>query len=100
MAEVVRVDVQEVVRHFQDLEDPRSPVNRLHPLESVLLIAIMAVLAGADGPTAIARWAKFKTDFLQRRLNLPHGIPTMRDGLARECVLETTTTFSFARVRD
>ena len=75
MAKVVRVDVQEVLRHFQDLEDPRSPVNRLHPLESVLVIAIMAVLAGADGPTAIARWAKFKADFLQQRLHLPHGIP-------------------------
>jgi len=76
MAKVVRVDVQEVLRHFQDLEDPRSPVNRLHPLESVLVIAIMAVLAGADGPTAIARWAKFKADFLQQRLHLPHGIPS------------------------
>jgi predicted transposase YbfD/YdcC len=75
MAEVVRVDVQEVVRHFQDLEDPRSPINRRHPLDSVLVIAIMAVLAGADGPTAIAEWAKFKADFLQQRLNLPHGIP-------------------------
>ncbi len=76
MAEVVRVDVQEVVRHFQDLEDPRSAINRRHPLDSVLVIAIMAVLAGADGPTAIARWAKFKADFLLQRLNLPHGIPS------------------------
>ncbi len=76
MAEVVRVDVQEVVRHFQDLEDPRSPINRWHPLDSVLVIAIMAVLAGAEGPTAIARWAKLKSDFLQQRLNLPHGIPS------------------------
>lgn len=75
MAEVVRVDVQEVLRHFQNLEDPRSPVNRLHPLDSVLVIAIMAVLAGADGPTAIARWAKLKADFLQQLLNLPHGVP-------------------------
>jgi predicted transposase YbfD/YdcC len=75
MAEVVRVDVQEVVRHFQDLEDPRSPINRRHPLDSVLVIAIMAVLAGAEGPTAIARWAEFKADFLLQLLNLPHGIP-------------------------
>jgi hypothetical protein len=75
MAEVVRVDVQEVLRHFQNLEDPRSPVNRRHPLDSVLVIAIMAVLAGADGPTAIAQWAKLKADFLQQLLNLPHGVP-------------------------
>ena len=38
------------VRHFQDLEDPRSSVNLLHPLDSVVVIAIMAVLAGANGP--------------------------------------------------
>lgn len=75
MAEVVRVDLQEVVRHFQDLEDPRSPVNCRHPLASVLVIALMAALAGADGPTAIARWARFKADFLKRHLDLPHGIP-------------------------
>jgi len=76
MAKGVRLDVQEVVRYFQELEDPRSSVNRRHPLESVLVIAIMAVLAGADGPTAIARWARLKADFLQQLLDLPHGIPS------------------------
>jgi predicted transposase YbfD/YdcC len=75
MAATVRMDVKEVVRHFQGLEDPRSAVNRLHPLESVLVIAIMAVLAGANGPTAIARWAKLKAQLLLKVLELPHGIP-------------------------
>ena len=55
MASSVRMDVKEVLRHFQQLEDPRSSVNLLHPLDSVVVIAIMAVLAGANGPTAIAR---------------------------------------------
>jgi hypothetical protein len=58
MAAKVRVDVEEVLRHFQELEDPRSAINILHPLGSVLVIAIMAVLAGANGPTSIAQWAK------------------------------------------
>jgi predicted transposase YbfD/YdcC len=35
----------------------------------------MAVLAGAGGPTAIARWAKLKGDVLLRVLRLPNGIP-------------------------
>jgi predicted transposase YbfD/YdcC len=69
------MSVKEVVRHFKALEDPRSPVNRLHPLESVLVIAIMAVLAGANGPTAIAKWAKIKAEVLSKLLDLPHGIP-------------------------
>ena len=75
MASVVGMDVQEVVRHFKQLEDPRSAVNRLHPLHSVVVIAIMAVLAGANGPTAIARWANLKSRVLLNLLELPHGIP-------------------------
>jgi predicted transposase YbfD/YdcC len=69
------MDLKEVVRHFKQLEDPRSTVNRLHPLESVIVIAIMAVLAGANGPTAIAEWAKMKCELLLKLLDLPHGIP-------------------------
>lgn len=67
--------VEEVAAYFTDLEDPRSAVNLKHPLVSVVTIAVMAVLAGADGPTAIARWALLKAEFLQRVLPLPHGVP-------------------------
>jgi hypothetical protein len=49
MASSVRMDVKEILRHFKQLEDPRSSVNLLHPLDSVVVIAIMAVLAGANG---------------------------------------------------
>src|SRR5437879_8643510 len=35
----------------------------------------MAVLAGSGGPTAIAKWAKLKAEFLLKVLDLPHGIP-------------------------
>ena len=75
MAGLVRIDVKEVLQHFKQLEDPRSSVNRLHPLDSVVVIAIMAVLAGANGPTAIAKWANIKADVLMKLLDLPHGIP-------------------------
>jgi predicted transposase YbfD/YdcC len=75
MAGIARMDVSEVVQHFQQLDDPRSPVNRRHPLDSVIVMAIMAVLSGANGPTAIAKWANMKTDVLLKLLDLPHGIP-------------------------
>jgi predicted transposase YbfD/YdcC len=75
MPPVPRVSLDEIVQHFEHLEDPRSTVNRQHPLPSILVIALMAVLAGAGGPTAIARWAELKRDFLLRVLDLPHGIP-------------------------
>jgi predicted transposase YbfD/YdcC len=75
MADTGRIAWDEVVRHFQDLEDPRSTVNLQHPLVSVVVIALMAVLAGAAGPTAIAKWAALKGAFLVEALDLPNGIP-------------------------
>ena len=70
-----RSTLDEIVESFSTLEDPRSHINRRHPLPSILVIAVLAVLAGAAGPTAIARWAKFKEDLLTGLLDLPHGIP-------------------------
>src|ERR1035437_6439285 len=75
MADFQRISLDEVTRHFRELEDPRSSVNRQHPLVSVVVIALMAVLAGANGPTAIAKWAALKEEFLVRVLDLPNGMP-------------------------
>ena len=49
MADLQRISLDEVVLHFAELEDPRSTVNRQHPLVSVVVIALMAVLAGGAG---------------------------------------------------
>lgn len=75
MADPLRFGLDEVVVYFQDLEDPRSPINRKHPLTSVLVIAVIAILAGASGPTAIAQWANLKKDLLTTVLSLPNGMP-------------------------
>lgn len=69
------VSLDEVVGYFDELEDPRSEINRKHPLAGVVVIAMLAVLAGAGGPTAIARWARIKAEFLAGLLDLPNGIP-------------------------
>src|SRR5436305_13916479 len=70
-----RSRLDEIAASFATLEDPRSEINRRHPLPSVLVLAVLAVLAGAAGPTAIARWAKLKQDLLTGLLDLPRGIP-------------------------
>ena len=75
MAKKTRIGLEEIGEYFESLEDPRSDVNQKHPFVSVVVIAVMAVLAGADGPTAIARWASIKEEFLLRHLDLPNGIP-------------------------
>jgi len=95
MADSRHISLDEVVVHFAELEDPRSTVNLQHPLVSVVVIALMAVLAGASGPTAIGKWAALKEEFLLNTLDLPNGIPrkdvfrrvlmTLRPGAFQAC---------------
>jgi len=102
MADLQRLSWDEVVLHFAELEDPRSTVNLQHPLVSVVAIAWMAVLAGAGGPTAIARWAVLKEEFLLDALNLPNGVPrkdvfrrvlmTLRPGAFQVCFVNWLTS--------
>ena len=69
------VTLDKVVGYFDELEDPRATINRKHPLVSVVVIALMAVLAGAGGPTALAMGAACQEEFLSGVLPLPPGIP-------------------------
>src|SRR5215470_3806434 len=100
-----RTKLDEIVESFSELEDPRSHINRRHPLPSILVIAVLAVLAGAAGPTAIARWAKLKEDLLTGLLDLPRGIPG-KDVFRRVLMLLRPAAFEaafnawIARLRD
>jgi predicted transposase YbfD/YdcC len=75
MATLPHTTPSDIAQFFAHLPDPRSAINRRHPLPSVVVIAIMAILAGAHGPTSIARWAQAKEIFLRQSLCLPHGVP-------------------------
>lgn len=88
----VRITLEEVVGYFDELEDPRSTINQKHPFVSVVVIALMAVLAGASGPTTIAQWAKYKETFLLRVLDLPNGVPR-KDVFRRVLSLLNPTAF-------
>lgn len=76
MSKSIGDDVGSILECFQELEDPRSHVNRKHLLGDLIVIAICAVIAGADGPKAIGIWAKANCEWLKQRLELPHGIPS------------------------
>lgn len=88
----VRITLEEVVGYFDELEDPRSTINQKHPFVSVVVIALMAVLAGASGPTTIAQWAKYKAAFLLHVLDLPNGVPR-KDVFRRVLSLLNPTAF-------
>ena len=65
-----------LVGHFASLEDTRCPLKRRHILHEMIVIAIAAILCGADGWVAIAEFGRAKRAWFNRFLKLPHGIPS------------------------
>jgi predicted transposase YbfD/YdcC len=64
------------LKYFSELTDPRVERNREHLLEEILLIAIAAVLSGAESWNDIADYGEDKQEWLQTFLMLPSGIPS------------------------
>ena len=64
------------LKYFAELRDPRVERNREHLLEEVLLIAIAAVLSGAESWNDIADYGEAKLLWLKTFLTLPSGIPS------------------------
>jgi predicted transposase YbfD/YdcC len=62
--------------HFADLEDPRIDRTRRHELMDIVVIAICAVICGAEGWVDIAAYGVAKQDWLKTFLSLPQGIPS------------------------
>ncbi len=64
------------LQYFSALTDPRVERNREHLLEEILLIAIAAVLSGAESWNDIAEYGEDKLEWLKTFLTLPGGIPS------------------------
>jgi hypothetical protein len=61
--------------HFAELTDPRRrPV--IYPLINIVVIAICAVICGADDFVAIAEFGEKKRRWLSQFLDLKSGIPS------------------------
>lgn len=66
-----------VVEEFLALiEDPRVERTRKHPLETVLVIALLAVICGADSFVAMEDFARAKEAWLGTFLDLSGGVPS------------------------
>jgi hypothetical protein len=76
MTETELSNVKSLMEHFAELPDPRSTINQRHLLVDAIVICVCGVLSGADGPAAIADWAKFNHEWLKQHLKLPFGIPS------------------------
>jgi hypothetical protein len=64
------------LKYFSELRDPRVERNREHLLEEILLIAIAAVLSGAESWNDMADYGNAKREWLKTFLTLPGGIPS------------------------
>jgi len=62
-------------QYFQGLKDPRAKRRRVHPLMDIITIAILAVIAGAEGWEDIQEYGINKQEWLEQFLELPEGIP-------------------------
>src|SRR5215831_5882510 len=60
---------------FAELEDPRED-NARHGLHEILLIALCALLCGAEDCSEMAAFGRAKEGFLRQFLTLRHGIPS------------------------
>jgi hypothetical protein len=65
-----------LTEHFSSLIDPRMERTRLHPLKSVLVIALCGIICGAEDWVSIARYGRLKKSWFEGFLDLPHGIPS------------------------
>ena len=62
--------------HSQDLPDPRQAGKVSDALDEVLLLSLLAVLAGADGFVDIAKFGRSKIDLLRRFRPFANGTPS------------------------
>src|SRR4030081_2800436 len=82
------------LHHFSGLPDHRQAGKVDYPLPEVLLLILLAVLAGAEAFTDIARFGERKIELLRRFRPYVNGTPS-HDHLAISLPRSTPAPFSF-----
>lgn len=62
--------------HFAGLEDPRAKHLNDHKLIDIIIIAICAVICGAEGWTDVELFGNERLEWLRQFLKLEHGTPS------------------------
>jgi predicted transposase YbfD/YdcC len=65
-----------IPKFFASLKDPRRAHRRLHRLQDIIVVALCAVIAGAQDWQQIVTFGRKRLDWLRGFLELPHGIPS------------------------
>lgn len=74
-----------ILEHFSTLEDPRIERGKDHQLLDIVVLAICAVVIGAEGWEGIELFGKTRLAWLRRYVPLANGIPA-HDPLAVEVI--------------
>lgn len=61
---------------FSVLPDPRTGPAQRHDLREMILMALCAVLCGADTWVDVAEWAEDNESWLRQYVALTHGTPS------------------------
>src|SRR6266446_2145453 len=68
--------MQPLFDHFITITDPRSEVNKAHRLIDIIMVAVCAVLAGAESFVDMEDFGSTKQTWFKTFLELPNGIPS------------------------
>jgi predicted transposase YbfD/YdcC len=92
------------LQHFEALSDPRQRAKVVYPLEEILLLCLLAVLAGAETFVDIALFGTKKLDLLRRFRPFAAGTPshdqlgdlfaTLDARAFQQCFVAWVSTFS------
>jgi hypothetical protein len=72
---MARLTMARIEEHFAELSDPRRR-EVVYPLVNIVVMAVCAVIGGADDFVSIAHWANTKRDWLAKFLDVSAGIPS------------------------
>lgn len=68
--------VYSIEQHFGGLRDPRVERTKAHQLLDILVLAICAIICGADDWEAVAEYGRDNQEWFQGFLELRNGIPS------------------------
>ena len=87
--------LEAIEEHFSKVTDPRKDRTKDHKLIDIIVIAICAVICGAEGWVDIELYGNSKLHWLSTFLELPNGIPS-HDTFGRVFSLIDAQQFQFA----
>ena len=73
---MVKKPLEVIEEHFSKVSDPRKDRTKDHKLIDIIVIAICAVICGAEGWVDIENFGNSKLPWLKTFLELPNGIPS------------------------